>query len=105
MTNQEKYKTAQEREQAFRQFCQTHVCMMGCPLRDMSKTSYACVLNWLEMEAEEGLLPCPFCGETPVCCHDEQLNVYWMKCFGCGLLTKDYDTKEEAIAAWNRRAK
>ena len=50
------------------------------------------------------LKPCPFCG-------NEYINLissvgkaaYWCKCEECGVSTSCFDSKVEAIEAWNRR--
>lgn len=110
MTNLEKYKTAQDREMAFRWFCKAHHCE-ACPLSDFRGSSefcplhYGCVLKWLEMEAEEELLPCPFCGGKASAVDSGVSIAAHVRCDNCHSSSGDYDTKEEAIAAWNRRAK
>ena len=47
------------------------------------------------------LLPCPFCGGEAALAY----GVYdrWIFCKKCGASTKQYETNEEAIAAWNTR--
>lgn len=107
MTNQEKYKTAREREQAFVRFCGQHTCN-SCPLDERRKVyACGCTFGWLEMEAEEEVTPkpCPFCGGKASAI--EVLNCYAIavRCDNCHATSGNYDTKEEAITAWNRRAK
>ena len=51
----------------------------------------------------DGLLPCPFCGEYPKLMHDPHMKNYWFFCEGCEIETMYYDTKQQAIDAWNRR--
>ena len=101
MTNQEKYKTAKEREQAFLQFCRPSDCN-ECPL---GESNVVCVLNWLEMEVKEELLPCPFCGGKASASDSGVSVAAYVRCDNCHSSSGDYDTKEEAIASWNRRAK
>lgn len=48
MTNQEKYKTAEEREEAFLKFCNKNCCQ-HCPLNDNDDDD--CRYRWLELEA------------------------------------------------------
>lgn len=107
MTNGEKYKTAKERQMAFKQFCKSHVCA-GCPFYD-SRAMHGCIFNWLEMEAEEELLPCPFCGGKA-----RVLSSIGSECFGvqcnngkCKVspITDFTADINDAIASWNRRAK
>lgn len=61
----------------------------------------------VKLESIERLLPCPFCGGAAavgevipgwykVCCKNDN-------CVGCNT-GKNYQLKEEAIEAWNRRA-
>lgn len=60
----------------------------------------------------EKLKPCPFCGgEAVVECHDEDYGDDWIvSCINldgeCEITphTKFYETKQEAIEAWNRRS-
>lgn len=101
MSNEEKYKTPEERYKMFSRFCGTTRCSV-CPAH-ISNDSH-CILNWLALEAEEELLPCPFCGGTPEPRHGTS-GFYRVQCDACGSSTENYDTKEEAIAAWNRRTK
>ena len=38
-----------------------------------------------------------------VCSHGEGIPVvYYVECNNCGIRTADYQTKEEALLAWNR---
>lgn len=60
------------------------------------------------------LKPCPFCGGEAVihtCCELENDNLafvykdkFVIHCFECHITTLPFETKEEAIEAWNRRA-
>jgi Lar family restriction alleviation protein len=105
MTNGEKYKTAKEQTDAFYKFCDDNECIK-CPCRDNKISRILCAFNWLKLEYKEELLPCPFCGgraefnKTLV----EDSTYGWVQCTYCGahFITKDRD---EAISAWNRRAK
>ena len=60
--------------------------------------------------SENGLLPCPFCGNTEKPIRGVKLaqqygraNFYVM-CHGCGTSTDYFAKSKDAIAAWNRRA-
>ena len=55
-----------------------------------------------------GLKPCPFCGSNRVNAIEHKFhhlsNSYGVKCFNCKTESYQYfDTKQEAIEAWNRR--
>jgi hypothetical protein len=47
MTNQEKYKTLEERAKAFDEFC-----CFNCPNCQLRNSKCSCVLVWLELEAQ-----------------------------------------------------
>ena len=50
------------------------------------------------------LKPCPFCGDKEIVVSPTGFHgAYIAYCIQCHSNTGDYDTKEEAIAAWNRR--
>ena len=109
MTNEEKYKTTEERAAAFRRYCDRYMgkfngCATGnCPLRTPSLR--ACQFAWLALEAEEEMpLACPFCGgeAKTVLLGVKEFAVH---CYGCSVETDAYTTEADAIAAWNRRAK
>ena len=112
MTNAEKYKTAKERSQAFNRFCNSHrkglSWIPNCANCEFKDADDKCTFLWLAQEAPvEKPLPCPFCGCEPsiiknngyynVECqnHDCRMNVYTVTC----------ESKNKAIAIWNRRSK
>lgn len=47
------------------------------------------------------LLPCPFCGGDALLQTPGVLA--FVECQGCGCSTWVFDSREKAIAAWNRR--
>lgn len=101
MKNADKFKTADERDEAFDRFCTVKKCN-NCELGN-SRVSINCSFAWLDLEAEEEKpLPCPFCGGETYCsgqaiqCENEDYiytNVY------------GYKNANEIIAAHNRVAK
>jgi len=48
------------------------------------------------------LKPCPFCGGEVLMTYDEYGNPY-ATCRACDARADDGDTRDQAIAAWNRR--
>lgn len=50
----------------------------------------------------EDLKKCPFCGGKA---EIVGYKIFWVICKECTAETKSFDTREEAIEAWNRRVK
>jgi len=49
------------------------------------------------------LKPCPFCGSDEAWCWEYES--WWaVRCRICGMGNEEYDTRDEAEKAWNRRA-
>ena len=112
MTNAEKFKTAKERAMAFRKFCANKICKgheANCVFFDKlhDKTKHMCEFAWLELEAKNELLPCPFCGCEAIL--DRKVafmtSSFRVKCSNCEMCTELHSFKNAAIATWNRRAK
>lgn len=103
MKNSEKYKSAEERDRAFKTWCNEghnekkfRCADAGC---------VGCAFLWLDMEDDmEKILPCPFCGgECVVSSHSEGYNVNCSSryCY----IGKTFESRNEAIAAHNRVAR
>lgn len=109
MTNEEKYKTTNERMGAFGRFCkgqERKKGCLGCPVGGVPTYREQCALAWLALEAEEKLLPCPFCGgDAEIEFIPSFRNSHFVRCKICLSSVRGYDTKDKAIAVWNRRAK
>ena len=97
MTNEQKYKTAEERVKAF--------------LSHREASSIANVIanefaHWLALEAEEEPEPnpCPFCGGMTEVIKDEQ-GYYGVSCIYCDYTSERYRQSIYAIAAHNRVAR
>ena len=88
----------------------------GCHVGDGS--CLTCIEVQLKETATEELKPCPFCGEFPTLKHDlrypqgydDSIHASEVICenLDCPIYNADntyYLTDEEAIEAWNRRAK
>lgn len=104
MLNQERYKTPEERAEAFRKFCTPKKCA-ECECTKQRKMGLSlCEYVWLTLEAEEEKpLPCPFCDYPSPYLHND--GERWLvDCGACGAQIFRA-TRESAIAAWNRRAK
>ena len=53
ITNEEKYKTAEERIKAFKKFCTSYKSCVDCPLKKLLPINYTgCKFFWLELEVE-----------------------------------------------------
>ena len=51
------------------------------------------------------LKPCPFCGSKNISCEEggKHVGLWFVQCEECWATFPHFDTKEEAISAWNRR--
>lgn len=71
-------------------------------IKDMKEAGFQFIE---EQNRVKEALPCPFCGSVKI--HsidpDEFIPTYRLICADCGAGTDYYYTKEEALAAWNRR--
>lgn len=52
----------------------------------------------------EKLEPCPFCGADEASVEVIDYHFYGVQCYCCKATGPTEETKEEAIAEWNRRA-
>ena len=111
MTNEQKYKTPEERNHAFNEWCLNRDCE-SCKLRSHNSFGgVGCRFYWLALEAEEEKPePCPFCyGETHINLGHLKDGVvhYWVDCISpeCMYRSAHYTDKDAAIAAHNRVAR
>lgn len=102
MLNQDKYKTPDERNAAFSEWCFNRDCK-SCELKSHNfDGGDGCRFYWLALEAEEEKPePCPFCGGTTEVITDEQ-GYYGVSCIHCDYTSERYEQSIYAIAAHNR---
>ena len=84
MTNEQKYKTADERNDAFNEWCFSRDCKT-CKLKwhNGFDGGARCRFYWLALEAEEKKTdPCPFC-DRPECAGPKCAQDVWRKENGC----------------------
>lgn len=99
MTNEQKYKTPEERVKAFNEWCFNRYCE-SCKLKSHSLDgNYGCRFYWLALEAEEDKPgKCPFCGgETEIITG----SGYQVSCIHCNYTSEVYRNKDKAVAAHN----
>jgi Lar family restriction alleviation protein len=104
MTNGEKFKTAEERQSNYNKFCKQYVKWHHCPL---CYSARFCRFKWLDLEYKEELKPCPFCGTEARLISGTEDHYVVCRNNDCAaaLVARSFSSEEEAIAAWNRRAK
>jgi Lar family restriction alleviation protein len=109
MTNGEKFKTPDERANAFTHFCSSK--LTGCNECELNryKLLIECNYAWLDLEYKEEveLKPCPFCGGTPVMADNIETMrslSYFVRC-ACGARFASALSVSAAAEMWNRRAK
>lgn len=84
--------------------CRVYQCSCYALLEGYATREEA-VSEWNRRVSEiKPLRPCPFCGGKAKV-YQSGVNVWRVMCkqLNCGTLACDWDTPEEAIAAWNRR--
>ena len=108
MKNYERYKTAEERERSYVEYCHRHSndgsCAL-CPLSTRNGKASVCSLYWLDLEVEEEKpMNCPFCNAecfVETCSEGYGVNCGESNCY----IGKIFKSKSEAIAAHNSMCK
>lgn len=97
MTNEEKYKTVEERAKAFDIFCRHQGKCASCPVFGGIGN---CHFRWLALEAEdEQPENCPFCGGK---CEVIGAVNHRVKCTECNYESIMDSDKDAVVAAHNR---
>lgn len=95
MTNKEKFKSADERRVAYKDYCEE------CGRKHKSITDE---FEWLELKYKEDLKPCPFCGSENIGVYESEVaDVWYVSCNGCGCQIDSYTDRKWAINTWNSR--
>lgn len=102
MTNDQKFKTAEERVKAFGEYCYNK---KGCEYKLHGCDEARCFAHWLALEAEEKPETCPFCGEVTAVYYYKGKDYQIICERECGYQSMMFETKAEAIAAHNRVAR
>ena len=104
MTNAQKYKTVDERVDAFAAFCEKQQTCEKCLTISRRCPGPECAFRWLDLEAdeEEKPKPCPFCGGEA---HVSDFSEPYVQCSKCEARTTYCNNRHEAVSAWNRRTK
>ena len=107
MTNEQKYKTPEERDSAFNEWCFNRDCE-SCNLKAHNgfDVGARCRFYWLALEAEEEKPePCPFCGNKYLAITKDGNNLWSVSCTACLYESRHHADRDTAIAAHNRVAR
>lgn len=103
MKNFEKYKTAEDRDHTFDQFCERQESCAHCALNSSKTASLtSCAFAWLDLEAEEEKpMACPYCGGDAIVVNNEENGFWHVSCGICFSASKEYADKSAAIERYN----
>ena len=111
-TNEERFRTPEERVKAFREFlrkrCGRGICEKECEVRDLcASLGYdGKFAGWLTLEAEaEKPDPCPFCGNKYLAITKDGNNLWSVSCTACLYESRHHENRDTAISAHNRFAR
>ena len=105
MTNEQKYKTKEERVSKFQRFCDKQEGCTKCAAVNDEGTKSSCAFHWLALEVEEEPEPCPFCGGKHLFVNINGNNFWYVSCKSCLYKSLHNSSKDKAIAAHNRVAR
>lgn len=98
MLNQDKYKTPDERNHAFKEWCSNRDCE-SCELKPRKNCSF----YWLALEAEEEKPePCFYCGNKYLAITKDENNRWSVSCTACLYESRHHENRDTAITAHNR---
>lgn len=105
-TNEQKYKTAEERNDAFNEWCFNRDCE-SCELKAHKFDGGAgCRFYWLALEAEEKKIePCFYCGNKHIAITKNGNNHWSVSCRDCLYESLHHMNRDTAISAHNRVAR
>ena len=106
MLNQDKYKTPEERNHAFSEWCFSRYCK-SCKLRAHNfDGGDGCRFYWLALEAEEEKPePCFYCGNKYLAITKDGNNLWSVSCTACLYESRHHADRDTAIAKHNRVAR
>ena len=109
MTNEQKYKTTDERIKAFDDFCKgqgdrCNHCEIARKRISISRRS-ECVVYWLALEAEEKIEPCFYCGNKHLAITKDGNNLWSVSCAYCLYESRHHMNRDTAISEHNRVAR
>lgn len=102
MTNEQKYKTTEERNDAFNEWCFNRDCE-SCKLKAHNFDGGAgCRFYWLALEAqEEKIEPCPYCGNKYLAITKDGNNLWSVSCTACLYGLRHCENRDTAISVHN----
>lgn len=103
MTNEQKYKTTEERVSKFQIFCNKQKWCTKCAAVNNEGTRSSCAFHWLALESVENPKPCPFCESSCTVHKGVDMVRPHVSCDNewCGYRSAEEPTIEDAIAAHN----
>ena len=103
MTNEQKYKTTEERISKFQRFCDKQEGCTKCAAVNDEGTRSSCAFHWLALEAEEEKPePCFYCGNKYLAITKDGNNLWSVSCTACLYESRHHENRDTAISAHNR---
>ena len=105
-TNEERFRTPEERNAAFKEWCFSRLCE-SCKLKAHNFDGGAgCRFYWLALEAEEEKPePCFYCGNKYLAITKDGNNLWSVSCTACLYESRHHENRDTVIAEHNRMAR